>query len=533
MKLSDFADSERVVGIFIEHQKVDSNISEGASDLKGCHASFSESYEPTAAEEINLGIDASDLHEEPLRNMTMDEIEDVVLDNNDSGEDDEASIGDDSEYSEELVDSDWEQTDDVGFMNNIDFEVEWVGLDSQSVEREMKGKNAMRVYEKIDQENTKATYNGYKVFNPKLDMDDPKFEVELCFTDTDILRAAIRQHSRVHGRDIKFTKNDRFKVQAKCKTETCPWKLYASKLPNDDTMMIKTLHGVHKCYRKHKVIAANSTWLANKYHDRIKTDPDWKKFLENLKEKSNDFIVHWNGDAEFEAEDSYGDRLNVNLKMRTCSCRRWQLNGIPCAHAIAAIFYMGEEPEAYVDECYHKETYLRIYSHLMTTLDGSDSWLNSEMPPLLPPEHEKLPGRPKKNNRRKQPDEIDLGGKKVVDTAKGKSIANIGKIGRKGIVMTCSVCKQKKHNLRTCPSLKHSKTDEPSLDIPASCRDHTEKKKKKGTQQSVTEPVSERTVELTTIAVNESEPTAHARKKLKVRRNWMASQSSVASCYPK
>ncbi|PKI53599.1 hypothetical protein CRG98_026049 [Punica granatum] len=128
------------------------------------------------------------------------------------GEDDEASIGDDSDHTEELINSDWEQTYDVDFMNSIDFEVEWAGLDSQSVERERKGKNAMTAYEKINQENTEATYDGYKVFNPKLDMDDPEFEAELCFTDTDILRAAIRQHSRVHGRDIKFTKNNKFKI---------------------------------------------------------------------------------------------------------------------------------------------------------------------------------------------------------------------------------------------------------------------------------------------------------------------------------
>ncbi|PKI67303.1 hypothetical protein CRG98_012320 [Punica granatum] len=102
------------------------------------------------------------------------DIEDVVLDNNDSGEDDEASIGDDLENSEELVDNDWEQTNDVDFMNNIDLE---------------------------------------------LDMDDPEFEVELCFTDTDILRAAIRQHSKVYGRDIKFTKNDKFKSRMGCPEE--------------------------------------------------------------------------------------------------------------------------------------------------------------------------------------------------------------------------------------------------------------------------------------------------------------------------
>jgi len=37
---------------------------------------------------------------------------------------------------------------------------------------------------------------------------------------------------------------------------------------------------------------------------------------------------------------------------KTCSCRRWDLTGIPCNHAIAAIWIKKDEPEIYVHECY-------------------------------------------------------------------------------------------------------------------------------------------------------------------------------------
>ncbi|KAJ8615141.1 hypothetical protein MRB53_034513 [Persea americana] len=30
-------------------------------------------------------------------------------------------------------------------------------------------------------------------------------------------------------------------------------------------------------------------------------------------------------------------RHNVNMGKRTCTCRQWQLDGVPCIHAITAI----------------------------------------------------------------------------------------------------------------------------------------------------------------------------------------------------
>ncbi|KAL0320248.1 UNVERIFIED_CONTAM: hypothetical protein Sradi_5286300 [Sesamum radiatum] len=65
-------------------------------------------------------------------------------------------------------------------------------------------------------------HGGFAVFNSNLDNDDPQFEI--------------------HG---------------------------------EDTMQVKTLHSEHQCTRVERVSAANSKWLANKYKDKLRTDPKW------------------------------------------------------------------------------------------------------------------------------------------------------------------------------------------------------------------------------------------------------------------
>ncbi|WOL01629.1 hypothetical protein Cni_G10346 [Canna indica] len=190
-----------MVGVFIEHLNVQVNFESMDAGISGLS-------EPTLDMIFNLD---NDVHVE--NDVTMD-IEDAILDNNDNrGDDDEASIGDDYVHSEELVD------------------IEWVGL---AVERERAKKNIMIISEKTTQRGTRGTHNGYKVFNPKLDMNDPHFIVDLCFTNTSIFRAAVRQHSRVHERDIKFTKNEKDKsmmvvMKKECKLSLSKYQLYRAK----------------------------------------------------------------------------------------------------------------------------------------------------------------------------------------------------------------------------------------------------------------------------------------------------------------
>ncbi|KAL0409365.1 UNVERIFIED_CONTAM: hypothetical protein Sradi_1870900 [Sesamum radiatum] len=162
--------------------------------------------------------------------------------------------------------------DDILFESNIDPDVEWRGLhfnNSINVEQETSELGSQF------SDGTQSTHHGHPIFNKRMDVEDPKFELGMCFSDTATLRQAIRQHAIVNGRDVTFTLNDRHKVQAKCKHETCSWLIYASKVQNEDTMQVKTFNGTHHCPRKQRVSHANAKWLADRYKDKIWTDPKW------------------------------------------------------------------------------------------------------------------------------------------------------------------------------------------------------------------------------------------------------------------
>ncbi|CAH9088450.1 unnamed protein product [Cuscuta europaea] len=128
------------------------------------------------------------------------------------------------------------------------------------------------------------------------------------------------------------------------------------------------------------------------------------------------------------------DCLTVNLEARTCTCRKWDLSGIPCCHAISCIFFMNETPENYVHTCYTKDTYLKMYSGGIAPLTGERHWPKVDMP-IDPPPIKIGPGRPRKN-RMKSPHE---------------NPKKPGKLTKHGVEMSCSVCKSKDHNKRKCP----------------------------------------------------------------------------------
>ncbi|GKE88142.1 mutator type transposase, partial [Tanacetum coccineum] len=48
--------------------------------------------------------------------------------------------------------------------------------------------------------------------------------------------------------------------------------------------------------------------------------------------------VEWNGSDLYQVTCPWGDQFVVNLSERVCSCRKWELSGIPCTHAVASIW---------------------------------------------------------------------------------------------------------------------------------------------------------------------------------------------------
>ncbi|XP_078445752.1 uncharacterized protein LOC144714836 [Wolffia australiana] len=64
--------------------------------------------------------------------------------------------------------------------------------------------------------------------------------------------------------------------------------------------------------------------------------PRIRELLEGNKLKSRTCTLRHAGEYQFEVTD-LGNRFVVDLRTRSCSCRYWNIRGIPCSHAITCI----------------------------------------------------------------------------------------------------------------------------------------------------------------------------------------------------
>ena len=97
--------------------------------------------------------------------------------------------------------------------------------------------------------------------------------------------------------------------------------------------------------------------------NRTKSNSWSSKICPNILKKLNKYInlaqkcsAIWNGKDGFEVTE-WDKRFKVDVERRTCSCRYWQLVGIPCAHAITTLFLSSKAPEDYIADCYSVEHY--------------------------------------------------------------------------------------------------------------------------------------------------------------------------------
>jgi hypothetical protein len=93
--------------------------------------------------------------------------------------------------------------------------------------------------------------------------------------------------------------------------------------------------------------------------------------------------------AEVVALGGSGFRFVVNLQDRTCSCRQWQVCGLPCKHALAFITSLSDAHiKNYVDLYYSTEKFRAAYSNLIPAMPDKSQWPESDHgffmhPPLL------------------------------------------------------------------------------------------------------------------------------------------------------
>ncbi|KAJ9537409.1 hypothetical protein OSB04_030142 [Centaurea solstitialis] len=128
------------------------------------------------------------------------------------------------------------------------------------------------------------------------------------------------------------------------------------------------------------------------------------------------------------------DAFIVDEFNKTCSCRMWQLSGIPCLHAVATICYINKNPQDYVPDWFRRVKYAETYASHICAVQGINQWPPNELNKPLPPKPRTMPGRPKKKRKR----------------AIHEPAPHVGRVSKVGTVITCKICGGEGHNRNGC-----------------------------------------------------------------------------------
>ncbi|KAK9054930.1 hypothetical protein SSX86_026009 [Deinandra increscens subsp. villosa] len=168
--------------------------------------------------------------------------------------------------------------------------------------------------------------------------------------------------------------------------------------------------------------------------------PTISKLFEQIKSDAGNYLVSWNGGEQYQVSSQH-DQVVVDLGEKWCACRRWEISGIPCRHAVAAIWDKHDHNEdvshllKWVNPIYTIKRWKEVYSHRINPLNGRALWEKVDVPTTLtPPTHHTQVGRPKKARKRSA---VEMEG-------------HYGKKSKKNMSISCSKCGNKGHNQRTC-----------------------------------------------------------------------------------
>ncbi|CAI9278666.1 unnamed protein product [Lactuca saligna] len=218
---------------------------------------------------------------------------------------------------------------------------------------------------------------------------------------------------------------------------------------------------IYAMERMYKMLQEGQSW------GNLKICPSIRLKISKLKKQQRFWGVIPSGIQQYEVRIG-NDGYAVDLNNNTCGCRSWQVSGIPCVHAVAAISYLNRNAEDYVAPWFHTAMFLTCYNHTINPLNGSSMWPEAPYMKPLPPQKRRLPGRPTLK-RKKDQSEME---------SKGKTRHTISKAGS---VNRCSICRERGHNRSTCPTRL--------ADVASTSRPKNKKPKKCKKEKGKVEPV--------------------------------------------
>ncbi|ERN07906.1 hypothetical protein AMTR_s00012p00235430 [Amborella trichopoda] len=150
--------------------------------------------------------------------------------------------------------------------------------------------------------------------------------------------------------------------------------------------------------------------------------PFAEKYIAKMVQPSRQHDVRHCRPTEFEII-SHEQTFFVDLGQRTCSCRQWEVQGLPCSHAIAAIHNKKYDVCSFCQDWFYVAKYQATYLEAIHPVLDASTWEGDEKLSIEAPPTKKRPGRPRKNKICSEPSKP---------------------------LVHCSNCKQIGHNRRSC-----------------------------------------------------------------------------------
>ncbi|GJR40745.1 mutator type transposase [Tanacetum coccineum] len=157
---------------------------------------------------------------------------------------------------------------------------------------------------------------------------------------------------------------------------------------------VQQFRGLERIWKRSRNLSEMYNWLY-----RIAT--------QHCASHTSRYKVIWNGGDLYDTTGPHGDKCVVNITLRSCACRKWEITGMPCKHAVASIWDMANNglepgiPESWVHESYWLKTWVDMYRFKVNPCNGPELWPESDTPITLTAPNYKPPiGRPKKKRRK-------------------------------------------------------------------------------------------------------------------------------------
>ncbi|KAK4410434.1 hypothetical protein Sango_0116400 [Sesamum angolense] len=175
--------------------------------------------------------------------------------------------------------------------------------------------------------------DGCPVWDERINMCKVDLAVSMKFETRAKFRDVMRDWAVKRGWDLKLVKNEKHLILATCKNE-CNWKLRASSVMKSTTFQIKSIKGEHICAHKVENKQANYKYIGKRLENFVRDNPN--ESLQSLKNKVRRKLQIEVSTYKVYRATKYALEIDKRLKM-----------------------------EDFIDECFKKEVYLKVYSHMI------------------------------------------------------------------------------------------------------------------------------------------------------------------------